>query len=183
MISALQPLADLPGVNLVMMVTHDGVPIAVPGKSHPVKDEDGDGFLTQALGREDVFAALAVGWLGELERAIAELSWHTPRRAVLKSTRGTLVMHRTDTAVLLVLLARGLGPEEVRLSMEGTIARIERGLKNMGKRSHASTAPLVGNPAEHAALPDPPAVMPSLQLPDDESFGEAEEHQGEESFG
>jgi hypothetical protein len=58
---------------------------------------------------------------------------------VLKGARGTLVLQATRSAVLLVILARGLSPEQVRLPMDGTIARIERSLRGMGKNKQSET--------------------------------------------
>jgi predicted regulator of Ras-like GTPase activity (Roadblock/LC7/MglB family) len=162
-ISALQPLAELPGVQLVMLITPDGVPIAIPGKGAGTNEAnaglEGD---SRSLGKNDAFAAIASGWLGELERTVAELSWSAPRRAVLRAARGTLVMHRTSSAILLVLLVRGLGPEEVRLSMDGTIARIERNLRGMGRQDAGRPAGQGSGPdGSHGhERPDPPGALP-----------------------
>jgi len=169
-IAALQPLADLPGVRLVMLITHDGVPIAVPGKSAGDGDVDVEtgGF---GFGKNDAFAAIASGWLGDVERSVAELSWHAPRRAVLRAARGTLVLNKTSSAILLVLLARGLGPEEVRLSMDGTIARIERNLRGMGSRESSPPPERGRGPVATEHRPEPPGALPmrpaSLSLTDD----------------
>jgi hypothetical protein len=64
-----------------------------------------------------------------------------------------------ETAILVVLLSRGLSPEDVRLSMDATIARIERTLRPLqqtpedpSKASrNVNTAPLPSDPAkEHS---------------------------------
>ncbi len=134
MIEALEPLAELPGVQLVMLVTHDGVPIAVPGK----KAGPSPAELLEATNREEALAALAVGWLKELGAAVAPLSWDEPRRIVLRCARGVLVVSQARSAVLVVLLARGSSAEDVRLAVDGTIARIERTLRGMGRESHST---------------------------------------------
>ncbi len=146
MIEALEPLAELPGVQLVMLVTHDGVPIAVPGrKAGPSPAE-----VLEATNKEEGLAALAVGWLKELAAAVAPLSWDEPRRIVLRCARGVLVVSQARSAVLVVLLARGSSAEDVRLAVDGTIARIERNLRGMGRESSAS-----------ASSKHPPGPLPS----------------------
>lgn len=170
MIDMLEPLADLPGVELVMLVTHDGVPVAVPGRSSRQDPEEGEGM--QALGKEDGIGACAVGWLNELAYAVAPLSWGCPGRVVLRCARGVLVMRRARSAVLMVLLSRGLSPEDVRLSMDGTVARIERGLRGMGRESTSAGA---GSPVVDSKQPqtntDPPGPIPSRT---DSQFMDAE---------
>jgi len=158
MIAMLEPLAELPGVELVMLVTHDGVPVAVPGRAAKEGDEENN----LVLGKEDGIAACAVGWLNELAYAVAPLSWGDPGRVVLRCARGVLVMRRARSAVLMVLLSRGLSPEDVRLSMDGTVARIERSLRGMGRESTSAGA---SSPAVDSKQPqfnsDPPGPMPS----------------------
>lgn len=168
MISALEPLAALPGVHLVMMVTQEGIPIAMPGKAQteaPSTENDEDGFAPEfgALGREDALAALATGWLAEINQAVAPLSWTAPQRVLLKAARGTLVLQKTRGAVLLVVLAKGLDPEEIRLSMDGTVARIERSLRNMGGEEVPATpsdTEAVGG-IEASASTEPPGPLPT----------------------
>lgn len=130
MIEALEPLSALPGVTLAMLVTKEGIPISVSrGKGH-ASDEDSDTRLdTAAIGRDDALAALAVGWSNELKNATAPLSWDTPKRVVLRCARGAIVMRSMRGAVLLLVLARGASPEDVRLPMDGTVKRIERSLR------------------------------------------------------
>ena len=140
---ALEPLAELPGVRLVVLVTQDGVPIAVPGR-HPglepqeeTPTEAADGVLVDPLEDPEALAALSIGWLNEIIRATGPLSWETPQRVVLRAARGTLVLRRTHNAWLLLLLASGLRAEDVILSMEGTAARVERLVRSMGDASRA----------------------------------------------
>ena len=166
---ALQPLADLPGVRVVMMVTEDGVPIAVPGKLGP--DPGQEAIENNALGQEDAIAAMAIGWLNDLSNEVGAMSWGAPERICMKAARGTLVVQRTRGAFLLVILSRGLDPENVRLPMNGALARIERGLRNMGGGSDVPdspppfrSGPAVAEPASHAApapQPEPPGALPT----------------------
>jgi predicted regulator of Ras-like GTPase activity (Roadblock/LC7/MglB family) len=117
-----------------MLVTEDGVPVAVPGVAlGDLADPSGarKARETRSPIREDALAAIATGWLGELGQAVAPLSWDAPDRVVLEAARGTIVMQRVHSAVLIVLLARGVEPEDVRLSMYGTVARIERSIRSL----------------------------------------------------
>jgi predicted regulator of Ras-like GTPase activity (Roadblock/LC7/MglB family) len=159
MIEMLEPLAELPGVELVMLVTHDGVPVAVPGRAAKEGEAEANNLV---VGKEDGIAACAVGWLNELSHAVAPLSWGDPVRVVLRCARGILVMRRARSAVLMVLLSRGLSPEDVRLSMDGTVARIERSLRGMGREN--TTADAGSSAAESKQSPitsDPPGPIPS----------------------
>ncbi len=153
MIEALQPLAELPGVRLVMLVTLDGVPVAVPGIEDAGAEADGMSFH----GKNEALAAIASGWLGELTHSVAPLSWSAPKRVVMKAARGTLVMQKTKSAILVLILARGMAPEEVRLSMDGTIARIERSLRSMGRDDNSRQG------AASAGLESPPSALPKAR--------------------
>ena len=113
MIAVIEPLARLPGVEFVLLISHDGVPIAhVHGSADSIHEES--------------LAALAAAWLNDIGQAVAPLGWHAPERACLRGARGTLVVRRSESACLVVCLGRETSPEDVRLSMDGTLARIER---------------------------------------------------------
>ncbi len=143
MIDALEPLIELPGVRLVVLVTPDGVPIAVPGRHPGLEPEEEeptaakDGAPPDPLDDPEALSALSIGWLNEIIMATGPLSWETPQRVVLRAARGTLVLRRTHNAWLLLLLASGLRSEDVILSMEGTAARVERLVRSMGEKSRA----------------------------------------------
>jgi len=109
----LEAFAGLPGVEFVLLISHDGVPIA---------------HASGAAGseREESLAALAASWLNDVSMAVAPLSWDAPRRICLRAGRGTIVVRRSESACLVVLLGRETSPEDVRLSMDGALARIER---------------------------------------------------------
>ena len=132
----LDPLARIPGVRVAMLTSDDGVPIAVRGKV-PSSDEAAD---TPAFGdsAEDLnaLAGLAAGWMNELSRAVAPLSWNAPRRIILNATRGTMILLHGPGAVLLVLLQCGMRPEELRLPMEAATNRMQRMLRSMGGGGH-----------------------------------------------
>jgi predicted regulator of Ras-like GTPase activity (Roadblock/LC7/MglB family) len=153
MISALEPLAELPGVDLVMLVTHDGVPIATVGGSPEVIEDEQDAGAPGGMGREEALAALAVGWHNELAQATAPLTWDSPSRIVMRCARGSIVVRHARGAILLLLLKRGASPEDVRLPMDGTVARIERSLRGMGGN---------GGPSQNN---NPPGPMPSSGSP------------------
>lgn len=142
MIEILEPLAKVPGVRVVGLVTVDGVPIAVPGLAH---DGGQKGHDVEAL------AAIATAWMDEVSRTVGSLSWDVPRRLVLRAARGTLVLLGTKGAVLIALLDSGVGPEELRLAMDGAVTRIQRTLKGMGKERDTTA---------QASRPDP---LPALR--------------------
>ena len=176
---ALDQLARHPGVRFAAFVTHDGVPVAVPGceaedelavepEPAPEPESEPEPYEPYRLGaaldtkapsklqepedepqpkkvdpmrQAEYVAALSTGWMAEVARAVAPLSWEPPFRVVLRAARGTLVMRRTHGAWLLALLSAGLRAEDVCLVMDGTAARIERIVRGMGRNTPAA-APL-----------------------------------------
>jgi predicted regulator of Ras-like GTPase activity (Roadblock/LC7/MglB family) len=135
-IAVLEPLARMPGVEFVLLISHDGVPIA-----HVKGSVD--------LPHEESLAALAAAWLNDIGQAVAPLGWHAPERACLRAARGTLVLRRSESACLVVCLGREASPEDVRLSMDGTLARIERARHGRANpdRAHAPSEPALQPPA------------------------------------
>jgi len=144
-IEYLESLSRLPGVEFVLLISHDGVPIA-----HAAG--------TSESPHEESLAALTASWLNDLGHAVAPLGWHAPERACLRGARGTLVLRRSESASLVVRLGRETAPEDVRLSMDGTLARIERARQ--------------GRAAAASHVPEPPAPIPSRQdtVPAEEGF-------------
>jgi predicted regulator of Ras-like GTPase activity (Roadblock/LC7/MglB family) len=130
-IAFLESLSRLPGVEYVLLISHDGVTIAHAGG-------------TSEGTKEESFAALAASWLNDMTHAVAPLGWHSPERVCLRGARGTLVLRRSESACLVVLLGRETAPEDVRLSMDGTLARIERARHGRPRSSEVTT------PATHA---------------------------------
>ena len=138
MIALLEPLSRLPGVEFVLLISHDGVPIAhARGTSESLHEES--------------LAALTASWLNEIGHAAAPLGWHAPERAYLRAARGTLVVRRSESACLVMRLGRETSPEDVRLSMDGALARIERA-------RHGRSA--LSAPANERSFPQPPAPIP-----------------------
>jgi len=125
MIDLLEPLTRVPGVELAMLCARDGVPIASCGRvsGQPIDTDFG------GMSKDDGLAAMTAAWTNELAEVVAPLSWSPPTRVSLRGARGVLVLQRMESAILVVLLSRGLSPEDVRLSMDATIARIERTLR------------------------------------------------------
>jgi predicted regulator of Ras-like GTPase activity (Roadblock/LC7/MglB family) len=126
-IAFLESLSRLPGVEYVLLISHDGVTIAHAGG-------------TSEGVREESFAALAASWLNDVTHAVAPLGWHTPERVCLRGARGTLVLRRSESACLVVLLGREAAPEDVRLSMDGTLARIERARHGRGRSTEVAAS-------------------------------------------
>jgi predicted regulator of Ras-like GTPase activity (Roadblock/LC7/MglB family) len=157
----LEPLGLVPGVRIAVLVSPDGVPVVVRGRE-PAAAADAEG-VDRALRDEnpDSLAALAIGWLSTLARSVAPLSWEPPRRVVLRAARGTLVMTHAPGAVLLVVLERGTSPEDLRLPMDGAVARMQRILRE--RRERQPTQPSQpSQPAGHApAPPSPEGPLPS----------------------
>ena len=155
MIDTIQVLADQPGVDLVMLLSDVGVPIATVRGAARRGEAD-----PEAASKDDALAAMAAGWLNDLRLAVGPLSWDEPTRIVMRCARGVLVMRRTRGAVLLVRLVRGLSPEDVRLPMEGVVKRIERSLSGMGRGDRRSTR------GASASYTQPPGPIPSSDLVD-----------------
>lgn len=134
----LEPLALIPGVRMTALISEDGVPIATArGASRNQTDEG-----PENIDHDDVlnsFTALAAGWLGEISRAVAQLSWAPPSRVVLRATQGEMVLQKAPGAVVLVVLERGVTAEELRVPMEGAIARMHRVLRNISQARTAQT--------------------------------------------
>ncbi len=151
----LEPLSLLPGVRVVALVTHDGVPVAVPGtEANPGETSSDEAAV--AYSDADALSALSIGLLDELARGIGLIAGASPRRVVLKAARGTLIMLPSPAAVLLVVLKAGLNPEELRLPMEGAAARIHRSLRGMGGRvEEPLSTPVDRAPAPFAHRDDP----------------------------
>jgi len=129
----LEPLALIPGVRMTALISEDGVPIATArGASRTQEEDEGP----QNIDHDDVlnsFTALAAGWLGEISRAVGQLSWAAPSRVVLRATQGEMVLQKAPGAVVLVVLERGVTAEELRVPMEGAIARMHRVLRNISQ--------------------------------------------------
>ena len=143
MIAFLETLARLPGVEYVLLISYDGVPIAhAAGNAESPRDES--------------LAALAASWLNDVTMAVAPLTWNAPERVCLRAARGTLVVRRSPSACLVVLLGRETSPEDVRLPMDGTLARIERARQG---RARAAETPSVRE--EPDPTPDPQGPIPS----------------------
>jgi predicted regulator of Ras-like GTPase activity (Roadblock/LC7/MglB family) len=145
-IAFLEPLSRLPGVEFVLLISHDGVPIAHAGRAD--------------ASREDSIAALAASWLNDVAAAVAPLTWNAPERICLRAARGTLVLRRSESACLVALLGRETSPEDVRLSMDGALARIERARHGRAEAAASSQGALASG-AEEPGAPIPYRNAPS----------------------
>lgn len=177
----IEPLTRIPGVRTAALLSKDGVIIAMhrsadsrqrgpqrPQRSDAATEEGGAG---DASLDPNALAGLATGWISEITRAVAPLSWQTPTHIVLRAARGTMIISDAPGAVLCIVLESGMQPEELRLPMEVTVARMQRHLRDMGQRSSsasdASGAAATAQP--RAALParsaNSSAQAPSLSQP------------------
>jgi len=128
----LEPLARIAGVRTAALITTDGVPITVQGRAAP----RGGG----EAGELDALAALAAGWVSEVNRATAPLAWDAPRHLVLRAVRGTLVAMQAPGALLVVVLESGSSAEELRLPMEAAVGRMLRHLRPPSSVKSAAAA-------------------------------------------
>jgi predicted regulator of Ras-like GTPase activity (Roadblock/LC7/MglB family) len=145
----LEPLAKITGVRTAALVTNDGVPITMQGRSvHAASD----------AATVDALAALAAGWVGEVNRATAPLAWDAPRHLVLRAVRGTLVAMQAPGALLVVVLDSGASAEDLRLPMEAAVGRMLRHLRQpTPARAHAAR-----EGAEHTPASEPRAPLPGV---------------------
>jgi len=157
MISVLEPLVKIPGVKVALLVGTDGVPVVARSKNANGNQGEVDGIDSNT----DALAALASGWLGEMTRAVAPLSWTAPTRVVLWASRGTLIMSLAPGAVLLVVLDRGIRSEDLRLPMGSAAARIQRLLRTMhSEREERDALADIEDDAE------PPSALPTAKTLD-----------------
>jgi len=156
-IEALEPLSRLPGVRLVILVAPDGVPVVVHGKAARKQPDQERTFLEE---NTDSLSGLAAGWLHELSSSIAPLGWNAPWRVVMRAARGTLVMINAPGSILALVIDPGGSAEDLRLPMEGAVARMQRILRSSSARSRQA---LADTPQ---ALPQPEAPPPVVQSED-----------------
>ncbi len=153
----LEPLAMIPGVRMTALISEDGVPIVTArGAGRSQENED-----PQNIDHDDVlnsFTAMAAGWLGEISRAVGQLSWSSPTRVVLKATQGEMVLQKAPGAVVLVVLERGVTAEELRVPMEGAIARMHRVLRNISQARTPQTTTDQPPPGIVQVATTPPAT-------------------------
>lgn len=143
----LEPLAQIPGVRMALLVAPDGVPVVVRNNVEAPAEDSPEAALAGETAES--LAALAAGWLNELERAIGPLSWSSPPRVVLRAARGSLVMTHAPGALLLVIVDQRVAPDEMRLPMEAAVARMHRLL-----RARQDGEPPVRPPSPDGALPN-----------------------------
>jgi predicted regulator of Ras-like GTPase activity (Roadblock/LC7/MglB family) len=144
----LEPLSQVAGVRLAVLILADGVPVVAPrcGRVAEQTQRAGNGFAEL-----EAASGLCVGWLSEITRSVAPLSWEAPERAVLRAARGSLIVRRVGDVILLVVLEAGLAPEELRLPVEAAAARLGRVLRDLA-------APLPAPQPTPPAMPSSPAV-------------------------
>jgi predicted regulator of Ras-like GTPase activity (Roadblock/LC7/MglB family) len=169
----LEPLALVAGVRMTAVIGIDGVPVAsMPGCRMRGERRSATASLDDDEGLHS-FSALASGWMADLTRALGQLAWNAPDRAVLVATHGALVLQRGPGAFLLVVLEHGTSPEELRVPMEGALGRMRRLLRGMGDTSSASTSQpdqVSPNPGDVPQGAGPfPESAPPAPLPSDES--------------
>ena len=169
----IEPLTRIPGVRTAALVTTDGVLMAMHSSAYRTRersdanDAPGDERPTaDAAIDPHALAGLATSWLSEITRAVSTLSWTTPRHLVLRAARGTMIVCEAPGAILCVVLESGMQPEELRLPMGVTIARMQRHLRDIGQRS-ASESPRASASSKNASstsrvsVDEPPGIHPA----------------------
>ena len=157
----LAPLTLIPGVRLAALITPDGVPISLVHGRASKAPQPAERSLPEGTQDFAGYAGLAAGWLSQIARATDPLTWDRPRRAVLRGTRGTLIMSRAESAILMVVLEQGTGAEDLRLPMECALAHMQRHLRGTGG-GRSQAAPTNG---ARPALPEPKGPLPHSSGP------------------
>lgn len=124
----LEPLSQVAGVRLAVLILSDGVPVVAPGRGQRASELRGAG---NGFAELEAAAGLCVGWLADMTRSVGPLSWEPPERAVLRAARGSLIVRRVGDVILLAVVEAGLEPEELRLPVEAAAARLARVLRDL----------------------------------------------------
>ncbi|MCP5021416.1 MAG: hypothetical protein GY930_06530 [bacterium] len=153
--SILSNMAQYQGVESASLVSLDGVLVlSVSGdNADPSRDihSDHDSQGIQTL------AALASGWVGQIIRAVGQLSWNRPCRYVLKASEKTLVAHVFDSSFLLLVIEPAIDPEVTRSLMDQAVHQL------MG-HMQAGGGPGIGAPSASEA-PNPLGLFPVQNPP------------------
>lgn len=149
----LDPLAHIPGVRLAALMSPDGVPIAAACADREAQDSTQINLDTDE--ELNSYTAMAAGWLSEVSRATSQLSWDAPTRAILHASRGTLILHQTPSAVVVAVLERGVPYEELRVPIEGALARMQRMLRSLAAPQPSAPLPSEPTQAASAAVANP----------------------------
>ncbi|MCA9000772.1 MAG: hypothetical protein KDB61_02530 [Planctomycetes bacterium] len=139
------------GVESASLVSLDGVLVFTASaeesqQTQPLSDRE-----TQPI---QTLAALVSGWVGQIMRAVGQLSWQNPYRYVLKATGKTLVVHAFDSSFLLLVTDPAIDPELTRSLMDHGVQQF------MG---HMQSG--VAEAAPQAVSPNPPGLFPSQVSP------------------
>ncbi len=157
----LDPLTRIAGVRKALLVSEDGVPIAARDSIDAELSGRGSG-PNPSTDDVDALSGLAVSLMGDLRRAIDPLTWDAPRYVVLRAAHGTLAIMQSPGSLLLVILERGLQPEDLRVPMEAAVARVQRVLRRnhsmepaaaLPGRSDSQLSTTIGNVHEPTEVP------------------------------
>lgn len=178
----IEPLTRIPGVRTAALVTTDGVLMAMHTSAHNSRGaleapsaensdpaEKSERSSSDAALDPHALAGLATSWLSEIGRAVTALSWQAPRHLVLRAARGTMIVCEAPGAILCVVLESGMQPEELRLPMGVTIARLQRHLRDIGQRSKRAAPEIESirpagqssTSAEVHSVDQPPGIRPA----------------------
>jgi predicted regulator of Ras-like GTPase activity (Roadblock/LC7/MglB family) len=178
-------LTRIPGVRTAALITTDGVLMAMHSSGGNARGDSTNGdpasgektSIDAALDPQ-ALAGLATSWLSEVTRAVAPLSWQPPRHLVLRAARGTMIVCEAPGAILCVVLDSGMQPEELRLPMGVTIARMQRHLRDIGQRAQREAPEIESIHNAHSpgspAGEQPPGIRPAL--PSNTPHGQAVPH-------
>ncbi len=148
-------MAQYQGVESASLVSLDGVLVlSVAGD-----EANSPGEIHSDQGNQPIqtLAALASGWVGQIIRAVGQLSWNGPYRYVLKASEKTLVVHVFNGSFLLLVIEPEIDPEVTRSLMDHAVQQLMGHMQAGGGSS-------IGSPAATDALA-PQGLFPSQNPP------------------
>ena len=118
----LSNIAHYQGVESASLVSLDGVLVLTAGADDP---QSGQAHLSDHdVQPIQTLAALASGWVGQIIRAVGQLSWNTPYRYVLRASEKTLVVHVFGGSFLLLVIEPEIDPEVTRALMDQAVQQL-----------------------------------------------------------
>jgi predicted regulator of Ras-like GTPase activity (Roadblock/LC7/MglB family) len=143
------------GVESASLVSLDGVLVLTVASddthSTPTHLSDHDVQPIQTM------AALVSGWVGQIMRAVGQLSWNGPYRYVLKASEKNLVVHAFDSSFLLLVIEPEIDPEMTRALMDQAVQQFMGHMQVGGNEGHT--------PSSHSAAPYPQGLFPTQNPP------------------
>ncbi|MDG1050507.1 MAG: hypothetical protein P8R46_09905 [Planctomycetota bacterium] len=157
----LESVTSLEGVRLAAVLGRDGLPLCVleegPRPGEWVDATAGgppSGALRPGESDSSSLVAFAASWVDDLSRTSEGVGWEFEKRFTLVGSEGALVVQLGPGANVLAVLGPDVTPESVALPMDVSVERLQRLLREMGRRDlEQLPAPFAGgkNDAEGVA--------------------------------